>query len=347
MVGTTGKIKVGIVGYGTIGKRVADAVDMQPDMELIGITARSYNFRIEVANKKGWPIYATEDADLEHLQKNGIRVKGDIHTLIRNADIIVDGTPGNVGVEMKKKYYEPAKIKAIFQGGEAAKMAQCSFNADANFEDACGKDYVRVVSCNTTGMGRLLKAVADKWKIKKVHATLVRRAVDPVDVKKGPVNAIVPSLKVPSHHGPDVNTIIPDIEVITLAVIVPTTLMHVHCLEIELDGKPPTTEEVVQQLDRTHRIFMLRGETGVTSTAEIMELVKDLHHQRGDVVDNCIWQKGLSVKGQNLFLFQAIHQESIVVPENIDCIRAMCTDMSKEESMKLTDRILGIKIKER
>ena len=31
------KIKVGVVGYGTIGKRVADAVMLQKDMELVGV----------------------------------------------------------------------------------------------------------------------------------------------------------------------------------------------------------------------------------------------------------------------------------------------------------------------
>ncbi len=336
-------IKVGIVGYGTIGKRVADAVSLQPDMELAGVTARSYNFRIEVANRKGWPIYATEDAETEALEQNGISLRGDIHDLVEAADIIVDCTPGKIGKEMKRKYYEPAGVKAIFQGGEPADVGECSFNADANFEEARGKEYVRVVSCNTTGMCRLLKALSDRWSVKTVHATLVRRAADPVDVKKGPINAIIPKLQVPSHHGPDVNTVLPGIEVITLAVAVPTTLMHVHCLEIELNGSQPTTEEVVEHLAATHRIFMLRGETGVKSTAEIMELVKDLNHQRGDVVDNCIWQKGLLVTEGKLFIFQAIHQESIVVPENIDCIRAMCTDLSPKESMKLTDETLGIK----
>ena len=34
-------IKVGIVGYGTIGKRVADAVLLQNDMELTGVTANT------------------------------------------------------------------------------------------------------------------------------------------------------------------------------------------------------------------------------------------------------------------------------------------------------------------
>lgn len=337
------KVRVGIVGYGTIGKRVADALDMQPDMDLIGITARSYNFRIEVAKRKGWPIFSTEDAEIENLKKNDIPLKGNIHDLLKKVDIIIDCTPSKVGKVNKEKYYIPAGVKAIFQGGEAAEVGEASFNADANFEESRGKDFVRVVSCNTTGMTRLLKAVSDKWKINMVHATLVRRAADPVDVKKGPINAIVPKLTVPSHHGYDVKTVLPDIEVITLAVAVPTTLMHVHCLEIELEGDIPTTAEVVAQFDKRSRIFILRGETGVTSTAEIMELVKDLHHQRGDVVDNCIWQKGLLVEGKKLFLFQAIHQESIVVPENIDCIRAMCTNISKEESMKVTNQTLGIK----
>ena len=31
------KVKVGVNGYGVIGKRVADAVSIQDDMELVGI----------------------------------------------------------------------------------------------------------------------------------------------------------------------------------------------------------------------------------------------------------------------------------------------------------------------
>jgi glyceraldehyde-3-phosphate dehydrogenase (NAD(P)) len=45
-------------------------------------------------------------------------------------------------------------------------------------------------------------------------------------------------------------------------------------------------------------------------------------------------------------MFQAIHQESDVIPENIDAIRAMTGLANREESMALTDEALGIGLPE-
>ena len=41
---TMGTIKVAINGFGTIGKRVADAVDAQDDMEIIGVSKTGPSF---------------------------------------------------------------------------------------------------------------------------------------------------------------------------------------------------------------------------------------------------------------------------------------------------------------
>jgi lactate dehydrogenase-like 2-hydroxyacid dehydrogenase len=65
------KVKVAINGYGTIGKRVADAVNLQDDMEVIGISKTRPNFETQLAHQKGYPVYTlTDKADA--MKKAGI-----------------------------------------------------------------------------------------------------------------------------------------------------------------------------------------------------------------------------------------------------------------------------------
>ncbi|MCK4652112.1 MAG: glyceraldehyde-3-phosphate dehydrogenase, partial [Methanosarcinales archaeon] len=47
-------VKVVVNGYGTIGKRVADAVAAQPDMELAGVAKTRPNFEARMALDKGF-----------------------------------------------------------------------------------------------------------------------------------------------------------------------------------------------------------------------------------------------------------------------------------------------------
>jgi glyceraldehyde-3-phosphate dehydrogenase (NAD(P)) len=55
-----------------------------------------------------------------------------------------------------------------------------------------------------------------------------------------------------------------------------------------------------------------------------------------------VWKDSIAVVDGEVFVTQAIHQEAIVVPENIDAIRAMFELASKEESIKITNESLGI-----
>jgi glyceraldehyde-3-phosphate dehydrogenase (NAD(P)) len=50
-------IKVAINGYGTIGKRVADAVSAQQDMEIIGVSKTKPSAEALIAVQKGYPVY--------------------------------------------------------------------------------------------------------------------------------------------------------------------------------------------------------------------------------------------------------------------------------------------------
>ena len=333
------KAKIAVNGYGTIGKRVADAVRAQEDMEVIGIFKTKPNYEAAVANQLGYDIYAPAE-DIEAFEKAGIPLAGTIREMIGKADLVVDGTPGGIG-EKNKPLYEKAGVKAIWQGGESHQLAGFSFNAVSNYDKALGRDFVRVVSCNTTGLCRVISPIDKELGINKVRITIARRAVDPNDIKKGPVNAIVlHPVKLPSHHGPDVKSVLPNINITSAALIVPTTLMHLHTVNMEVNTDC-TTEDIKKIFGSQSRIRFV-GQ-GITSTAEIIEVARDIKRPRNDMWENCIWPESITVNEKELYFFQAIHQESIVVPENVDAIRAMMElESDSAKSIEKTNKAIGL-----
>ncbi|HLD86822.1 MAG TPA: type II glyceraldehyde-3-phosphate dehydrogenase [Candidatus Nanoarchaeia archaeon] len=336
-------IRVAVNGYGTIGKRVADAVSLQKDMKLVGVAANSYSWLPEVAMMKGYKVYSVGDPT--DLKNSGIEIAGSMQDLMKEVDVIIDAAPKKIGKENMEKLYKPNRVKAIFQGGEKHATAGTSFVAQCNYDEAVGKDYIRVVSCNTTGLVRTLNEIHKRFGIKSVHATMIRRGADPADIYHGPINGIVPVLEMPSHHGPDVQTVLKGVEIFTTALSVSSTLMHVHSITADLKKKPDT-QEVIQTFKEATRIRVVRNAEVIRSTAQIMELAKDLGNSRGDMPEICVWEEAIGVdpNGSNkLFYMQAVHQESDVVLENIDAIRAAMGEKDAWKSIRMTNESMGIK----
>jgi len=203
-----------------------------------------------------------------------------------------------------------------------------------------------VVSCNTTGLVRVLFALDTEYGVKKARVTLMRRAADPNDIKTGPINALIPDpIKLPSHHGSDVNSILPDIDITTMAVKTSTTLMHLHAINVELKKKC-SEDDIIELFGKRPRIRLVSSKDRIRSTAEAMELAKDLGRPRGDMWENVVWKDSISINKGELYFFQAIHQESDVVPENVDAIRAMM-ELEKDGATSIlkTNKALGINSK--
>ncbi len=337
---TTVPAKVAINGYGTIGKRVADAVALQDDMEVVGVSKMSPNFEARLAIEKGYALYATTKDVLPKFEKAGIKVHGTLENLLMEADLVVDGTPEESGF---KPAYEKAGVKAIWQGGEEHSLTNLSFNAAANYAECLGARFVRVPSCNTTGLIRTLYPLDVHFGIERVLAVMIRRATDPGDSKRGPINAIEPELEMPSHHGPDVQSVLPKLNIHTIAVKVPTTIMHLHAVSAVLK-REATVADVLDAWRRASRLKFVKGAEGVKSTAQIMEIARDLGRPRSDLYEIAVWDDGVHViDGTQLYYFQAVHQESDVVPENVDAIRAMLElETNGRTSIEKTNRTLGI-----
>ncbi len=333
-------IRVAVNGYGTIGKRVADAVRLQPDMQLVGVAKTRPSFEALGAMRAGIPIYVPAGSE-EAFERAGVKVAGTVEEMVSRADVVVDATPDGVGAK-NRPMYERAGVRAVFQGGEEPEVAEVSFSTLCNYEEAVNMRYVRVVSCNTTSLLRTICALSRAGRVRRVRAVIVRRAADTKEVKRGPINAILPNpARSPSHHARDVRTVLRDLDIFTMAVVAPTTLMHVHLLYVYFEGQV-RRGDVIEALSSTPRVLLVPPSLGVEGTAHLFEVGRDLGRRRGDMPEVMVFEESVSASGDEVALMYAVHQESVVVPENVDAVRAVTGSATREETIKLTDSTLGV-----
>ena len=335
-------IKVAVNGYNVIGRRVADAVALQSDMQLVGVAKLKPDYKARSAVEKGYKVYSADEKAEKAFRDSGIPLSGLSRDLVSEADVVIDATPEDVGSQ-NKKMYESLGKKAIFQGGEEHDVAGTSFVAQCNYDKAVGKDYVRVVSCNTTALCRVLHSIDESFGISKANVVIARRAADPDESGKGPIDAVVlDPVSIPSHHGPDVNTVLSGFPVVSMAMKIPTTHMHLHSLIITVRNQA-TDDRVSEKLSRTPRIMLVASKKdGIKSTANVMDLAREMGRPRNDVFEAVVWKDSIKVIGSEIYFFMAVHQEAIVTPENVDAVRAMTNSGGMKESMRKTDSSLKI-----
>ena len=133
------KVRVVVNGYGVIGKRIADAVVVQDDMELVGVADVVSDWRIKIAVERGYPVYASTREAVEQMRVAGIPVAGILDDLLKQVDVVADATPKKVASGNFEKY-KAAGVKSIFQGGEKHSLTGHSFVAQANYETAIDRE---------------------------------------------------------------------------------------------------------------------------------------------------------------------------------------------------------------
>lgn len=335
-------IKVGVNGYGVIGKRVADAIQKQDDMTLVGVADIASDYRTKTANTLGIAVYAADREIQAAMSERGVVVQGTLDDLLKQVNVMIDCTPKHVGAA-NKTVYDRAGVKSVFQGGESHALTGHSFVAQANYASALDRDCTRVVSCNTTSIVRTLGALKHAGLLKRARGTLVRRASDPWEGHlEGIMNTVVPEKVIPSHQGPDAQTVDPELDVVTTAVKASHNSSHLHAWWVELSRKSHR-DEVLAAFRAAPRIAFMRMDDGLTALNSTVELMLDIGRPRGDLWEVALWEDGLAVNGTEAYYTYQVFNQAIVVPETIDAIRAL-TGIERDgaRSIEQTDQALGV-----
>ena len=123
--------------------------------------------------------------------------------------------------------------------------------------------------------------------------------------------------------------------------MVPTTHMHLHSALVTLKKKVGS-DQVLQALEAAPRVRVVDAKSGFKSTAAVLDFARESGHPRGDTYEAIVFRESVTCRGDEAYWFHAVHQEAIVVPENIDAIRALNGGYSRQQSMEMTDSALGI-----
>ncbi len=336
-------VRVAINGYGVIGKRVASAVRAQTDMRLAGVVDIAADWRLRPLEEQGVDLYAATPEHVAPMRAAGLRIAGTMDALLGKADVVVDCTPKRIAAK-NAEIYRASGLKFIVHGGEKHDVTGHSFVAEVSFHSAMGRPATRVVSCNTTSIVRTLTALKRTGLLKRARGTLLRRATDPWESHLGGImNTLVPEPDIPSHQGPDAQSVDPELDVITMAVKVPQTLAHLHYWSVQLTRRA-SKEEVLSAFRASSRIALIRTGDGLAAINTVKELMADLGRPHDNLYEVALWEDMLKVEEDELFYAYMVDNQAIVIPDTIDAIRALTGLATKaDDSISQTNEALGVR----
>ena len=273
-------IKIGINGFGRIGRFVFRAAAERNDLEVVGIndlididymaymlkydsTHGRFNGTVEVVDGQlvvnGKTIRVTAVRNPEDLKWNEIDV-----------DVVVESTGLFLTDDTARKHITAGAKKVVLTA--PSKDDTPMFVAGVNIDSYAGQDIVSNASCTTNCLAPIAKVLNDNWGIKDglmttVHATTAtQKTVDSPSVKdwrggRGAGQNIIPSS---TGAAKAVGKVIPELngKLTGMAFRVPTPDVSVVDLTVNLE-KPATYEEICQAMKSASE-GALKGVLGYT-----------------------------------------------------------------------------------
>jgi glyceraldehyde-3-phosphate dehydrogenase (NAD(P)) len=320
-------VSAAVVGLGTIGSRVADAIILQPDIDLAGVAIRHETPAARTAAANGVPLFSDQDLGLSDLTRHGAVVE-----LLGCVDVVVDCTPRGSGARNLPRYRQ-ANLLAICCGGERHEDLGFTFSTFANYSQACGRQMARVASCNTTGLVRILAALHRGVGATSADVTLVRSVTDRDQTDGATLERCLDVCLRETHHARDLRLLLPHLSTCTAVVAVPTVGIHIAFVTARV-GEAATEREVLELLASTPRVIV--DETSASSAVL-------RPHTMTISPEVVVFKESVQRTRSHIRLAAAIQMEAVTIPETIDCIRALAgVEESAAASARLTDEALEI-----
>ncbi|MCL4128853.1 UNVERIFIED_CONTAM: hypothetical protein GTU68_064335 [Idotea baltica] len=311
-------------------------------MELVGIADVAPTISLRALKERGMPydLYSAVPDKKQSLIDAGIPVAGTLEELVQKVDIVLDATSPGVGAQNKALYEKHGK-KAIFQGGEKNDIVDVFFHGYANFEEGVDKDFLKLTSCNTTGLIRTIHWLDQAVGVEKAAITIIRRVADPGDTFRGLTNNLMIEA-VPNHQAVDLMTIMPHVD--CTGVLVHTPVTHGHIISIVAKTKKDISVDEAIALFKTHpRMKVVKIADGFDSNGAFFRYARDKGNMRADMYEVGLWEETVAKSGDDLIFSINIPQEAITIPETMDAVRA-ATGMQKTsaEGTALTNKYLNM-----
>ncbi|KKL46342.1 hypothetical protein LCGC14_2346500, partial [marine sediment metagenome] len=194
---------------------------------------------------------------------------------------------------------------------------------------------------NTTGQIRAVDSIDRAVGVDKVAITIIRRVADPGDTHRGLVDTLMVD-KVPNHQCLDLMLIMPHIDATGFLVHTPVT--HGHIINLVLTPKKDfSCEDVIEEFEKHPRIRVVSMDDGFNSNTAFFRYARDLGRPRGDMYEIGMWKECIGMSKKDIMFAIHIPQESVVIPETVDGIRAvMEMQTGRLDAVAMTNRYLGM-----
>ena len=176
--------------------------------------------------------------------------------------------------------------------------------------------------------------------VDKVAITIIRRVADPGDYHRGLTNALQMEYA-PSHQALDLMNIMPHVDATGILVHAPVT--HGHIITVVATPKKKINKADLLEMAAQHpRIRTVKIADGFLGNASLFRYAPR-HGQvpRRQLRDRAV-DESIVMSGDQIMFAINIPQESVVIPENMDGIRAaMQMQMTRDEGTAETNKYLA------